>query len=150
MTLFESRLTLGVSLKDPDKRREYDRQRKRELREADRDAFNQSQRDYYADNSDRIKEQVTKRRKANRLRIRKYLDEVKSKECADCGFRYPPHCMDFDHLNDKRFNVSEAASGNYSLETIKAEVAKCEVVCSNCHRERTHQRRNKKKHPPLT
>jgi len=137
-----------VSLKDPDKRREYDRQRKRELREKDRDAFNQSQREYYADNSDRIKEQVTKRRKANRARIRKYLNEVKSKECSDCGFVYPPHCMDFDHLSDKHFNVSEAASGNYSLETIKAEVAKCEVVCSNCHRERTHQRRNKKKHPP--
>jgi hypothetical protein len=136
-----------VSLKDPDKRREYDRQRKRVLREQDRDAYNEYQRDYYAENSDRIKSQVTARRKANRKIIRKYLAEVKSVACKDCGQEYPSQCMDFDHLFDKRFNVSEAASGNYSLDTIKAEIAKCEVVCSNCHRLRTHRRMNKKKHP---
>lgn len=132
----------------PEKKREYDRQRKRLLREADREAYNETQREYYADNSDRIKEQVTARRKAHRARVRKYLAEVKSVPCADCQIAYPSQCMDFDHLSDKRFNVSEAASGNYSLETIKAEIVKCEVVCSNCHRIRTHKRKNKKKHPP--
>lgn len=30
----------------------------------------------------------------------------------------------------------------FSLESIKTEIEKCEVVCSNCHRKRTHERRN--------
>jgi hypothetical protein len=44
--------------------------------------------------------------------------------------------MDLDHLGDKEFNLSEAAG--YGLRRVVAEIAKCEPVCSNCHRERTY------------
>lgn len=47
--------------------------------------------------------------------------------------------MDFDHVGEKTFNISQArwVAGRRKLEK---EVANCEVVCSNCHRERTHKR----------
>jgi hypothetical protein len=46
--------------------------------------------------------------------------------------------MDFDHQYDKLFNVADAVRQNQSAEKILAEIAKCEIICSNCHRERTH------------
>lgn len=47
--------------------------------------------------------------------------------------------MDFDHLRDKKFNLSKAHLTG-SLKKITEEIAKCEVVCSNCHRVRTFER----------
>jgi hypothetical protein len=69
------------------------------------------------------------------------LDNAKNKPCADCGVKYDPWVMDFDHLRDKKFTISGKASQGYSLEKLLAEIAKCDVVCSNCHRIRTHKRR---------
>lgn len=48
--------------------------------------------------------------------------------------------MDFDHLKPKSFELAKAASHYRSLETIKKEIDKCEVVCANCHRIRTFNR----------
>ena len=42
--------------------------------------------------------------------------------------------------NDKSFEIS--TNSGKSLEDIKKEIEKCEIVCSNCHRIRTHKRRN--------
>lgn len=62
--------------------------------------------------------------------------------CADCGNYYPYYVMDFDHLEgeEKSFNIS-AASYRKSLDVILGEIEKCDVVCSNCHRTRTQERR---------
>jgi hypothetical protein len=52
--------------------------------------------------------------------------------------------MDFDHRpgETKCFNLSIAAGQTrLSWEKMEAEIAKCDVVCANCHRERTHQRK---------
>ena len=70
------------------------------------------------------------------LKARALLDKLKSVPCADCGQCYPSCVMDFDHRDPtaKRFNVSEAVRARAVLE----EAAKCDVVCANCHRLRTH------------
>lgn len=49
---------------------------------------------------------------------------------------------DFDHVRGKkRKNVGAMVNGhNFSVEKIIEEIAKCDVVCSNCHRERTFSR----------
>lgn len=75
---------------------------------------------------------------------RAYLKELKENTpCTDCGVKYPSYVMDFDHLRDKSYDIS-AMIGKTSLKTIQAEVDKCEIVCSNCHRVRTFTRvRNK-------
>lgn len=59
----------------------------------------------------------------------------------DCQKVYPWYVMDFDHVRgQKKFNLSQAAAKCYAIPTIEAEIAKCEIVCSNCHRERTYSR----------
>jgi len=71
---------------------------------------------------------------------RHIINAFKTKPCTDCGIKYPFYVMDFDHLNpqDKKFNLSR--SKGKSLEEIRLEIAKCEVVCADCHRIRTHKR----------
>jgi hypothetical protein len=49
--------------------------------------------------------------------------------------------LDFDHLGEKSYNVSDAIARVLSWARIELEIAKCEVVCANCHRIRTHERR---------
>lgn len=58
--------------------------------------------------------------------------------CMDCG-ESNPIVLDFDHKNPKeKFkNISDMRRSAYSLEKIKEEIDKCEVVCANCHRIRT-------------
>ena len=49
--------------------------------------------------------------------------------------------MDFDHVRGiKKANISTMVRQAYSIETIKEEVAKCDLVCANCHRKRTAKR----------
>lgn len=55
----------------------------------------------------------------------------------DCGKRYPSYVMDFDHRESKIRDVSRMVSLGLGEATVLAEIAKCDVVCSNCHRERT-------------
>jgi hypothetical protein len=74
-------------------------------------------------------------------RNRAYVDEMKSKPCTDCGGCFPPVCMHFDHLGDKEFEISWACARTFSLERIKLEIEKCELVCANCHAIRTERRR---------
>jgi hypothetical protein len=50
--------------------------------------------------------------------------------------------MDFDHrdASTKKQQVTRMI-GRAGLATILAEVAKCDIVCANCHRLRTYNRR---------
>lgn len=67
--------------------------------------------------------------------------KYKQKPCADCGGTFPDICMDFDHIsNDKVDCISSLVRSGASLEALEAEMRKCELVCSNCHRIRTHAR----------
>ena len=57
-----------------------------------------------------------------------------------CRLLIAPAVMDrdFDHLRDKVFVI--AFMKNLAPTKLLAEAAKCDVVCSNCHRMRTHGR----------
>jgi hypothetical protein len=70
------------------------------------------------------------------------LDRLRDVPCADCGSRFPPCSMDFDHRDParKRSRVP-ALIGRAGDRRILAEVAKCDIVCANCHRTRTEKRR---------
>ncbi len=84
----------------------------------------------------RIRAKTTEYRKRNHA----YIRSAKDVPCTDCGERYPYYVMDFDHLRDKARNVGTMAQRAVSLATLQLELDKCEVVCSNCHRERTQSR----------
>lgn len=70
------------------------------------------------------------------------LQELRAAPCADCRGRFPPCAMDFDHRDgtDKRYTVTRMV-GRAGTQRILAEVAKCDIVCANCHRRRTYVRR---------
>lgn len=67
--------------------------------------------------------------------------EAKSKPCADCGHLFHYCCMDFDHRpgEEKKFEIARRGRSS-GVETLLAEIAKCDVVCANCHRLRTWKR----------
>lgn len=58
--------------------------------------------------------------------------------CVDCG-EDDPIVLEFDHLRDKKFSISEGLQGR-RWQDVLDEIAKCEVVCANCHRRRTAKR----------
>ncbi len=71
--------------------------------------------------------------------LAKWMRELKSGQpCTDCGGVYPPEVMQWDHLpgTQKLADVSLMRS----REAVLAEIAKCELVCTNCHAIRTFQR----------
>jgi hypothetical protein len=58
----------------------------------------------------------------------------------DCGGKFPPEAMDFDHVRgSKRYNIGGNEQLNYA--TLQVEMDKCDVVCANCHRIRTRARK---------
>jgi hypothetical protein len=68
------------------------------------------------------------------------LDELRDVPCPDCGRRFPPCVMQFDHRDPatKQYEVTRIITRARSV--ILAEIAKCDIVCTNCHRDRTHRR----------
>jgi len=78
--------------------------------------------------------------------LARYLKDLKEKNpCMDCKIWYPYYMMDFDHVRGtKQANVAELIN-TLSKKRLDEEIAKCEIVCSNCHRARTHMRKNGKK-----
>ena len=76
-----------------------------------------------------------------------YVDEYKSTNpCHDCGHFFPAYVMQFDHvIGNKLFNIADMVYRGRSLESLKVEISKCELVCSNCHAIRTHHRRVEKR-----
>ena len=81
-------------------------------------------------------------------RIWEFYNQLKATlECARCGENHPA-TLQFHHRDPQKkdFNLSEAVNDGYSIERIKKEVAKCTVLCANCHAKEHYEwaRRNKK------
>jgi hypothetical protein len=68
---------------------------------------------------------------------RLFLDQLKAVPCADCGGEFPAVCMDFDHRDPSTKSFTISANKTVSWEKLLAEIAKCDVVCANCHRLRS-------------
>lgn len=95
-------------------------------------------REYDKTHYDHNKGQYLSRNERARSRLREWLRSLKAKPCADCGGSFPPCVMDFDHIgSDKEAAISTMINRFASKRRILAEIAKCELVCANCHRIRT-------------
>ena len=83
------------------------------------------------------------RASAEQARLRKYelMCSAKNRPCMDCGIQYPPHVMDFDHVRGKKDFYIGQFGRSKSTSCLQAEIEKCDVVCANCHRLRTHVRK---------
>lgn len=77
-------------------------------------------------------------------KLRRQLYAIKeASPCVDCNKQYPHYVMEFDHIRgDKKFGISKKGA-SFGSKAFKEEIAKCELVCSNCHAERTHKRLKK-------
>lgn len=67
------------------------------------------------------------------------IDQLKAQPCEDCKQTFPPVCMDFDHVRGEK-TCSVSALRTMKWERVLNEIAKCDLVCSNCHRIRTKKR----------
>jgi hypothetical protein len=79
--------------------------------------------------------QTTRKREDNRRRAIAYLF---AHPCIDCGEK-DIVVLQFDHLRDKKFNISTMIANGSSWKRIEGEIAKCVVRCANCHRLKTAQ-----------
>ena len=62
--------------------------------------------------------------------------------CVDCG-ETDPIVLEFDHRDpsEKLFSIGNSLGQTWRWQKIKAEIAKCDVRCANCHRRRTAKQR---------
>ena len=92
----------------------------------------------YQDN----KELWRQRQRNRRIENKAYLTEIKATGCSRCGYNKCPDALEFHHPDEnKDFSVAESAR-LHSLKTLKKEVEKCILLCSNCHREEHWNLRN--------
>ena len=69
-----------------------------------------------------------------------WLRDLRRVPCLDCGGVFEPYVMDFDHRDPatKGFNLGGSRAMLKSREELLQEITKCDIVCVNCHRARTH------------
>ena len=117
-----------MPIKDPEARRAYNR------------AY---QKKHYSENKEYYKEKAKRSNRSAREWSRAFIHRVKRcLPCVDCG-ESNPIVLEFDHVcGEKRKNIADMANQAYSIGSIKEEMRKCEVRCANCHRQKTHERRN--------
>lgn len=91
------------------------------------------------------KEKPEKRNAKDKREVQRMLGKLKEESgCVDCSVTYPFYILDFDHVRGKKVANIGQMLDYFSVADIMKEVAKCDIVCSNCHRERTYQRKQEK------
>jgi len=97
---------------------------------------------YKNKNLEKIRENSRDNRAEVRAINRSIIKQIKNEiPCHDCGVQYPYYVMDFDHMDPdlKSYNISDMIKTHTTAKLIE-EIEKCQVVCANCHRERTYLR----------
>src|SRR5205085_9755519 len=70
------------------------------------------------------------------------LEYKESLGCEVCGETHPA-CLEFHHINPKEKRFSVGRLNDYlSVRLMKSEIAKCRLLCANCHRDRKSTRLN--------
>lgn len=75
-------------------------------------------------------------KKARKIRNRKFVQDYKrTHPCIRCG-ESEPCCLDFHHKDPaQKFDVlAQMANRGFGLTRLLEEIAKCEILCANCHR----------------
>lgn len=74
--------------------------------------------------------------KKKRTQNQEYVFNFLLEHPCPCG-ETNPMALTFDHLRDKETNISEMVNFPSSLDNLKKEISKCQVLCSNCHMKKT-------------
>ena len=123
-----------------DYHREYRRKNKKKMKKQrkrywknNKYRFTEKGKKYYTDNKERLRIYWQRYYLSNEKVV--YIKTVKqSSKCVRCS-ESDPSCLDFHHRDKetKKFNIGMYVL-KYSLQEIKDEIAKCDILCSNCHR----------------
>ena len=86
---------------------------------------------YYKEHQEHYKEQNKERRKRIKEWVKNLKKKLKCNRCNEDDYR----CLQFHHTNgeEKDIIIADATRMGYSIERIKKEIKKCEVLCANCH-----------------
>lgn len=89
----------------------------------------------YSRNGATLKSCNSCRLKVRRARVRDMIFTLVEPRCSRCGYDRSTAALHFHHRRpgDKKFGIADAYCR--SLAAIKAELAKCDIVCANCHAE---------------
>lgn len=123
------------------------RQRRIDAKKLSRKRYRNSEKGKAYDKAYRKKD--SKRRRTNLAKLAQRIAETKSRidtiklaaGCVDCGYKAHAEALDFDHRDPKAkvFSISKRKWAKW--EQLEEEIKKCDLVCANCHRVRTAQRR---------
>lgn len=95
------------------------------------------QRIWYSKNKEHVKKKSKISDIKYRERAREFITNyLKDHPCTICG-ENDINVLEFDHLRNKTKGVAYMVSCGFSLEKIKDEIDKCQVLCCNCHRRKT-------------
>lgn len=90
--------------------------------------------DHRAQRNADSKTRVKRRREAARQWIMSYL---RGRACVDCGIAVLL-VLQFDHRRGRKvMDISKMVKAGRDAVVLASEVAKCDVVCANCHARRT-------------
>jgi hypothetical protein len=83
----------------------------------------------------------------NQIRETIIAEKLARGECLDCRLtvtieNYFVFAFDHRNPNEKEFQLSNAANAARDLATVHIEMAKCDLVCHNCHMMRTWKNRH--------
>jgi hypothetical protein len=94
-----------------------------------------AQQDWYQKN----KVLTRDRSRAKRKTDREWLNGLKDNPCIGCGLSWPPCVMEFHHreAKDKVGSVGNLLL-NAGRQKVIDEIAKCDLLCANCHRIKTY------------
>jgi hypothetical protein len=142
----DSRIRLEWSRKNPEKVKSYNRSKQRM-------AYQREYKKQWAsipENKIRLHKSNKEWRRRNPDKIRKFtvdfrkkrvefINRFKMQPCMDCHMQYNPWVMHFDHRDPKIKTFGIARERSIALKKLEIEISKCDVVCANCHAERTHK-----------
>lgn len=75
-------------------------------------------------------QQVVERQRANKA----WAVELLGGKCEDCDGVFHPAVFDFHHLDPSEKDFHFGRGHLKSRKTLKLELAKCALLCANCHR----------------
>lgn len=105
---------------------------------------NVKRREYYKSHYQKNKKKYIAKSKRRKVKLRLFIQKLKeATPCSDCNRKYPYYIMDYDHINGKTNGISILVNRGVGMQILLQEIKKCDLVCSNCHRERTYKRQYK-------
>ena len=117
------------------------RRKRKRWRLANPDRDRDIQRRSYHKNAAKHRDKKNTRTRRLYVERREFLNWLKEEQvCSDCHHAWPTFVLEFDHCPGvkKRFSISDWARTSVPLNDLQVEIAKCDLVCANCHRIRTY------------